>query len=783
MSESSNTGKQTVRYGSVMGKVVYVNTDRVQAHERVIFKIHAETSDKYYRCICNDFFPIKEGDAIFGVCRIENDKRYGDQLIFDQAPFATIYADRNALRTNMMAGLRLKGFGPKKVDMVIDHMVDKYHTIDRAINTVDGVSTDWSNGKRDEDIMDKFGPVLDYKNTDYFLKWWYKNRVLRRLYLLGLNNREIRDSGIRPEDLYTTCLKNPYKVANISMEKCENIMKITQQPVSPELKVCGEIIRRINHLMTNNGYCGMPTNMLIKSFKLTPAIIDIIKNNFDVKVDLNTAYLEHGYQVENWIANKVLEINNGPPIGYVLSPDNISFTDYRLSDDQRAAITGALTNNISIITGSAGSGKTTCISQLIRNLDNNNIDYVIVSFTGKAVSRIKEVVTSSSPATMHRLISENRPMKFKHLIIDEAFMVTTPLLYDFMEIYAHEYKITLIGDKHQLPPIGWGQLSQQLIVCDRIPTFRLTKVHRTDNKDTNGILSNANKIIEYAVTDPDQMAEPFGFDLTSNFVYFPGDKSMVNVLISSLVAKGLSCRDITIITPFNADVYALNMSCQMIYNGIDLDPEADSYEADRLQAQKQMKQDEQACKCTTDCRGYRWYIGDRVMMTKNNYAVEVMNGEEGIITAIDKNNITVKFHSGRSLDFKTDESSAMEANSTFEKYMATKKDVVYTDVLTHSFAISIHKSQGSEWDVVVIYVPEAKQTSRFVNRNLLYTAITRAKKMVWCVGDIDTMTRGATMPPPYCHDNLCRRINKLMTVTVGDGYGDDGGDGGDGDDS
>lgn len=410
-----------------------------------------------------------------------------------------------------------------------------------------------------------------------------------------------------------------------------------------------------------------------------------------------------------------------------------------LSDEQKAAIKGALNSQISLIKGGAGTGKTTIIAELIHNLQLLNISFVVASFTGKAVARIREVTKQKKPATLHRLIAK-KVDPFQFAIIDESSMVTSELFYMFGEAYKWNFRCVLIGDDEQLQPIGWGSLFAQLIVSKKIPTFSLNKNYRTDiilddTSDVNGIMINATAIREYGRSLKEvgensvgSYYPPFNLVSSLNFCLMEGRIENVYDIVRSLYSHGVDCDKITVITPYNRFLKELNLTVQQIYHD----------EAETI----------------TDSAGTLFKVGDRVMFTVNCYEYNIMNGEEGRIVDTGDDIIIVEFGDKIRHIFKTkfDKVEEIVDEENFEKVELTTK------LLIHSFALTIHKSQGSEWEYVVFFMPVENNSSGFLNRNLIYTGITRARKAIWCVGDITALNSAAIRSPPYRCDNLAKRL-------------------------
>jgi hypothetical protein len=382
---------------------------------------------------------------------------------------------------------------------------------------------------------------------------------------------------------------------------------------------------------------------------------------------------------------------------------------------------------------------TNTIKEIIHNLEIREIPYAVVSFTGKAVARIREVIKRKTPSTMHRMIAKaNLTPPFKHLIIDEASMVTSKLFYQFIKAFPQPYNITFVGDCNQLQPIEWGTLFEQVIKSNMIPVYKLTKIHRIRGGDSDGIGINSLKIIEYNTIDEDEDDEyredrpPFEFTQTSNFTIMSGNITNVYDIIKTLHSAGANSSNVTIVTPYNKDIDELNKLFQQIY--------LDDVEF------------------RIDSRGRIWKLGDRIMMIENNYTINVMNGEEGFVTGLNEDSIAITFQDGASHEFKL---NAIENDETINELSPPKE--LNVALICHAYAVTIHRAQGSEWDFVIVYIPMSQTETSFLSRNMVYTAITRGKKMVWCIGDIASLTNASQKSPSYRCENLSKRIVNCLS--------------------
>lgn len=742
-----NIGEQKEIYAEISGKVVYVN-----ATNSKLFHVYAEKCGKKFHCSYDGFLPLREGDALTGTAQyIASKSGKEDKLIFHSPPFVIMGTDEESIKIVISSALRGKGLSYKKIDGIYDvlsketggdtgeicALLDKismYYNYNES-------DTESSYNQLDYDPYTLFSLLCDFKQFVAIANRWYKTRVLRNLYLLGLNNREIKASHNDPLNLYENCITNPYVITSIPLDKCDNILSRCGRNPDIQVKESGKIVRKISSFMENNGWTGVPTNILLKNFPNLSEYISTLGQEFNVCADLHTIYLNHAYKIETYMASYIKDILAKEPI-YRIDKDDIQFLRKDLSDEQKLAVEKSLTNNISVITGGGGCGKTTVIKELVYNLERAGIPYYVASFTGKAVSRIREVLSSgnnldvktTNTSTMHMLISnaknknknkngKNKKEGFKHLILDEASMITIELLYDFVKCFSHEFKITLVGDVNQLPPISWGSLFDSVIESKLVPTTVLRKNHRSGQN--NGIFVNSQRIIEYK--DPDFDGPPFDFELTDNFSIIPGDIQTVEDLSSILVNNGISSDKIVIISPYNKDLDILNANSSKLYNSNK--------------------------NGNTDTRGKLWRVSDRVMMTENNYSHNIMNGDEGVITEVFPQYINVKF--GENV-YKFNLQAIVE-NEKSEEYIEESNELSVSSLVL-SFAVSVHRYQGSENEYVIAYIPKSSSTGSFLNSNLLYTTITRAKKCIWLIGDVESMLKAATTRPAWRCSNFTKRL-------------------------
>lgn len=699
------------------------------------FKVYTERMKQELDCYYGGFFPIKEGDVVEGICRVTTNIKNEQQLIFDRPPLVQIAMDRDSIMSCMISVLRGTGFGSAKAFNLYDRFFDEVKDKDKVTGYISELAAQWHDTKNEE-MLSPYSSVINPKILSRFLSWWYKNQNLRRLYLFGLTNHDIRTIGLALDTIYDKCMTNPYTLIPLSIEKCDEIFARRNITPTDEDKRCAIIVRKIYDNMENKGWTGTPSKILTSNFPDLPSYMDKLKKEYNVVGEMFTIYLEYPYKVEVDTASTIEKMINRNRESK--RSEDASFIRTTLTNDQKEAIQGALDNEISIVMGGAGTGKTTIISEIIHNLEIRNVPYMVASFTGKAVSRIREVIKRKTPSTLHRLIARSSLVpKFKHLIIDEASMVTTSLFYEFKKKFGLDYKITFVGDPNQLEPIGYGSLFEQMILSKLIPTYSLKHVHRTALSESNGILLNACKIIEYA--QGDDTLPPFEFDLTDNFSVIDGDIESVYEVIKALNRANVSSENATVVSPYNKDVIDINKVYQQIYN------------------------DEN--RSIVDPKGNLWMLKDRVSLKINRYDINIMNGEEGIVTDISNDAVLVTFKDGVQHAFKLksskDKDVKVNANGDLDGVDIDDDDEtteLTVNLLRHSFALTVHLAQGSEWDYVIIYIPQSPANNRFLNRKLVYTAISRAKKAVWCIGDLVALNLAVVRPSAYRCDNLSKRL-------------------------
>lgn len=447
----------------------------------------------------------------------------------------------------------------------------------------------------------------------------------------------------------------------------------------------------------------------IESLKLKDKIV------VETRDETDYIYRKSIYIAELNIAKKVAELTKRPTIKANLEKDIDKVSQKQsivLSESQKKAVEIAFKNNISVITGGPGTGKTTIIKCVIDLLKLKNISYVLAAPTGRAAKRITET-TGEDAKTLHRLLEitkiedtdidtfVNFPVNTIDadcLIIDEASMIDTILMNNVMKALKDTTKLIIVGDAYQLPSVGAGNVLKDIINSNVVNTVCLNEVYRQSAK--SDIIVSAHKV---------KLGEHLTFKNRDTDLYFIETnsieetkkeiKSLLDGRIKNFFGEDID-EKVQVITPIkktDIGTYELNKLIQEI----------------KIKPSNDLRH--------KNSKDRVFYEQDKVMQIKNNYDIDwdfdgvrgtgVYNGDIGIVETIDnKEECIIVDYDGRK----------------------TKYDFDELDQLEHAYAVTVHKSQGSEFDAVII--PLYVCFEKLFNRNLIYTAMTRAKKLLIFVG-------------------------------------------------
>jgi exodeoxyribonuclease V alpha subunit len=490
---------------------------------------------------------------------------------------------------------------------------------------------------------------------------------------------------------------------------------------------------------SGEGHCGLPTAELLKLAgellaverpdetgatrrePLEPAVIQTaldleLSEGSVVADDLageGAIFLAHLHRDERRIAEALQELAQGAqPWGTINAERAIAWVEQRLglqlATSQQAAVEQALASKVLVITGGPGVGKTTLINAILRILAAKKLRIQLCAPTGRAAKRMAEA-TGLEAKTIHRLLEfdpaaygfrrgAELPLECDLLVVDETSMVDVPLMASLLAAIPPEAALLLVGDVDQLPSVGPGQVLADVIASGALPVARLTEVFR--QAASSRIITTAHAI--NAGTIPDLRPPSEGG--TTDFYFLPADTPEQAVaLILKVVGERIPAR-------FGFDpIGQVQVLCPMARGGCG--SRSLNIELQRLLNPDPVEQVERF--------GWRFAPGDKVMQIANDYEKEVFNGDVGTIDAIDADN------SELGVLFPTSEAGVQGS-----------RVVVYgwgeLDHLVPAYACTIHKSQGSEYPAVVI--PLLTQHYAMLQRNLVYTGLTRGKQLVVLVG-------------------------------------------------
>ncbi|OGK05100.1 MAG: hypothetical protein A2W80_06285 [Candidatus Riflebacteria bacterium GWC2_50_8] len=374
----------------------------------------------------------------------------------------------------------------------------------------------------------------------------------------------------------------------------------------------------------------------------------------------------------------------------------------KLSDIQQLAVENSLTYGFMIITGGPGTGKTTTLKAVVSAHKAMGRRVLLASPTGRAAKRLAEV-SGFNAQTIHRLLefspqekgfkrNQNQPLDCDTLVVDEASMIDMQLFYSLLQAIPKHASLILVGDADQLPSVGAGLVLNELIKSEKVPVVRLNAIFR--QSETSSIIKNAHLINHGQMPE---LTVPDGQSQSDCYYVAADEPDKLLGLLKNVVQKSLPGRfgydpinDIQVLTPMNKGKLGstnLNAVLQEALNP----PLPEKNELEHLN------------------RVFR--VGDKVIQLRNNYDLDVFNGDIGLITEI--------------------QSEDQEALIEFPQGPVTFSTADFLD-LAHAYAVTVHKSQGSEYPAVVMVV--STQHFMMLQRNLLYTGLTRARKTMVFIG-------------------------------------------------
>ena len=567
--------------------------------------------------------------------------------------------------------------------------------------------------------VDGIGP----KRADKITAGWADQKVIREIMVFLHQNgvgtaRAVRIFKTYGIDSVQIMSENPYRLAKdirgIGFRTADLIAEKLGIEKTAMVRVRAGISFALTEAM-GNGHCGLPKVELAKlAEKLLEVPNDLISHAMDQELadgaitedsigDADCVFLTGLYLSEQGISEHIKRIIKGSLPWPDIDADRAlpwieEKTGLTLAPSQAKAIRLALRSKMMVITGGPGVGKTTIVNSILRILAAKATKLLLCAPTGRAAKRMAEA-TGMEAKTIHRMLEfDPQNFGFKHdgdnpldcdlLVIDESSMIDVTLMQSLLKAVPSQAALLIVGDIDQLPSVGPGQVLADIIGSEAVPVVRLTEVFR--QAANSKIITSAHQINEGRIPD---LTPP---DSEADFYFVPAaDPEQAVPRIVELVQNRIPKRfgfdpikDIQVLCPMNrggVGARSLNVELQAALN-----PAGDK-KVERF--------------------GWTYAPGDKVMQIENDYDKEVYNGDIGRVTDIDidEGDVLVDFE-GRTVTFSFGE----------------------LDTLTPAYAATIHKSQGSEYPAVVI--PIMTQHYAMLQRNLIYTGVTRGKKLVVLVG-------------------------------------------------
>ncbi|SHI71334.1 SF1B family DNA helicase RecD2 [Pseudobutyrivibrio xylanivorans] len=685
---------------------------------------------------CTGIFPtVGEGENLLLRGDYVDHPTYGKQ--FKAVSYEAVAPTDAASMERYLGSGAIRGIGPKLAARIIKMFGDDTFRIieeePERLAEVKGISIN-----KAMEISDQIVGAKDIRNAMIFLD---------RFGLHG--NKAIKIYNRFGNDIYNIIQSNPYKladeVAGIGFKTADEIASQVGIKVDSEFRIKGGII----YVLTQGasfGHTYLPEDVLVdKSVELLKVdgesvSAQIMNLAMDKKLIIKRdpegnrqIYSRAFYRMEESIAGMLKDLN----VTYKVDKEDLEKVirriekegEFQLDELQKDAVLAAVERGFFVLTGGPGTGKTTTITTMIHIFEEEGYNIFLGAPTGRAAKRMSEA-TGYEARTIHRMLevsgrvgdddddvtsfakferNEDNPLECDVIIIDEMSMVDVSLMFALLKAISPGTRLILVGDEHQLPSVGPGNVLKDILASGEFTSVTLEKIFRQAQE--SDIVMNAHKIHqgEHVVLD----------NKSKDFFFLKRDEAdtIINVMLTLVrdkmpkyVDAGIS--EIQVLTPTRKGligVERLNTILQRFLN-----PESPE--------KKEWK---------GDTRLFR--EGDKVMQIKNNYQLEwevtgnynitlekgvgVFNGDVGIIKDINDwaKTVTVEFEEGRKVVYPF-------AN---------------LDELELAYAITIHKSQGSEYPAVVMPIMEGPRM--LMNRNILYTAITRAKKCVTMVGDADVL--------------------------------------------
>ena len=646
--------------------------------------------------IVGEMLSINPGETVILKGEWTTHKQYGAQFKIES--YQTVHPSTvEGMRRYLGSGL-IKGIGPVTAKRIVDHF---------GKEALDVIERD---PKR---LVEVEG--LGAKRAKWIIKAWEDQREIHNV-MLFLQSHEVgtgyavkiwKKYGQKAVELIR---ENPYRLSvdvwGIGFLTADRIAQKMGIPAHSNRRIQAGLLHVLNEAADKEGHVFLPEDALIESCAealdvpvdaIAPCVAQLFSEE-SIIVDDERVYLRDLYRAEQGAATRCYQLSQVQRIELGNIPAEIRAIEQRdgvtFAPRQKLALEKALSHNLLVLTGGPGTGKTTTIKGLIALLEARNKKIALAAPTGRAAKRMSEA-TGHEAKTIHRLLEfspsemafkKNRenPLEIEALIVDEISMVDTFLMNSLLRAVPISASVVLVGDVDQLPSVGAGNVLKDVITSGIVEVVELNEIFR--QAQTSRIITNAHAINrgEMPYVQNDREADFFFLEAS--------EPDHVVEMVCGLCAARLprtyrldSIEDIQVLVPMYRGETGANNLNRVLQDK--LNPKG----------QEMMR------------GGIRFRVGDKVMQVRNNYDRDVFNGDIGRVQGIEDDILRVRFQD-RVLEYEFSE----------------------LDELVLAYAMSVHKSQGAEFRAVVM--PLTTQHYMMLQRNLLYTAITRARELVVLVG-------------------------------------------------
>lgn len=711
------SGGETIKLKIRIKKKIFVS----QENGFGVFSGRSEP-DGVKRIITGNLFDVREGDNLELVGEEIFHPRFGDQI--KVLSHKNLLPEDNEGIIKYLSSGRIKGVGRKTAEKIVKEFGD---------NTFDII-------KNKPEQLEKIRG-LRKKSITNLKKSIKENKIIRELLVklspFGIGSETVfkiyREFGDNSLEILR---ENPFRmtgiIKGIGFKRADAVAKSFGIPLNNPYRIKSGINFILDQNLEKRGHIYIPERELMSSsvtlLSVGPSDIEemlatLISINELVREGIpEPVFLSYkNLMVEKSIAEYLGKLSHEESGRKIIEPAFFSPEEIgspELTDEQKNAVRSAVNNKITIITGGPGTGKTTIIRAIIDTLNDNGMKILVAAPTGRAAKRIEESsgyqtttihrLLKINPETMEFVYNESNPLKSDFVLIDEFSMVDTFIFYNLLRAMKKDTCLIIIGDKDQLPSVGPGNVLRDLINSGYFKTIYLNRNFRQ---------SGGSLIIENA----------YRLNRGDDIVIKQYSEELDFVLINSVNPKVVNEKVLSIIE-YHKEEFAFNSFSYQVLSPV---YRGDSG-IDNLNKIIQGRFNDAEYIIKTEKKSFKRF--DKVMQLRNNYEKEVFNGEQGIIVKNEKNIDTVY------VDF----------GGNVVEYLNEELDEI-----TLSYAISIHKSQGSEYDFLILILLPTH--SLMLNRELLYTAVTRAKKKIFVISNEETLKRAIANSSPNLRRTLLPR--------------------------